>query len=457
MEEDPPDTLLSGQMSDEEQKEIEKLPNFYNSKSFGPFKVFINIKSDNESNYISPILIGKILINGKVKGIKEIKKLGKKKITVEFESGDLANSFIKSKINGLDKYNIYIPQHLMSSTGVVMIDRNVSDKEIMENLIVYNRKIIQVRRLNKRVVNESRIAYEPSAWVAVTIDGTTLPKFATIYKNYLEFRTFTRQIVICNRCLYYGHSTTNCKSSKPRCTKCSSEEHGVDECECDDTYCFHCKTNDHSPIQKNKCREFEKQKRIKEMMTQYNISFEEARMAYNGNLNLSPLKNPLEQQNKMENMPFAQHFPNSLQTETRNLSEVLNPPTKSARYSYLQATTRSNKPEEKKRKLSPSFTPPSRDCFFQSSYGPSSSLLSTSYYNQPKPDNNNQANQQENVNASSNYSAKQPSFFANSSNKVNYPHSQSNVAQFFNNLPHQFKQELINFILSSIDIPKDHE
>lgn len=128
MEEDPPDTLLSGQMSVEKEKDVEKPPNYYNNKSFGPYKVFINSKSDKESNYISPILIGKILINGKVKGIKEIKKLGRRKITVEFENGILANAFIQSKIKELDNFNVYIPQHLMSSTGVVMIRMLVTRK-----------------------------------------------------------------------------------------------------------------------------------------------------------------------------------------------------------------------------------------------------------------------------------------------------------------------------------------
>lgn len=444
MDQDPPGTPLPGEerRSDTEkttEKITQKQPNFYSDQTRGPFKVFVTPKNDSVNKFISPIFVGKTLINKKVAGVKEISKLGRKKVTIEFNNGKYANEFIKLNITEFESYDMYIPQHLMSCTGSVMIDKNETIEEITNNMECGGRKIMNVRRLNKRMMTDTGPTYEPSAWVAITFEGTALPKYVSLYKNILTVSTYMRQTIICGRCLYYGHSTGNCKSSKPKCGKCSSENHEMDNCNSTGVYCFHCKSEDHSPMQKNNCCEFEKQKKIKEMMASYNISFEEARSAFIGkkpiNITTEITGNP---QPNIASFNLSQHFPDTLRSDQNYNKEVASLPATNERFLYSQAIQK-EKPEGKKRKiLSPCPLPP-RDLFFETNTGRRNPIFTSPFYGpreglpntrNPVTSNNSKFNNfDSNRGQSSSDDPKQPSF--------NNYNNRTDIHSFVNSLSNQ--------------------
>lgn len=98
----------------------------YNDKSIGPYKVFVQANASREEpgKTVSPFFIIKFLIKANVRGVKEINKLGRKKVTVKFDNYLRVNEFVrnKNKHPEISNFDIYVPQHLMSCVGVVLID-----------------------------------------------------------------------------------------------------------------------------------------------------------------------------------------------------------------------------------------------------------------------------------------------------------------------------------------------
>lgn len=78
-------------------------------------------------------------------------------------------------------FQAFVPKHLVQCRGVVRIDKEITDEEIKENTKIQDKKLIEVKRINKRVTKNGEIEYVPTVWVLLTINGATLPRSATIY------------------------------------------------------------------------------------------------------------------------------------------------------------------------------------------------------------------------------------------------------------------------------------
>lgn len=134
---------------------IARTKNLYNAKSKGPFNIFIQLKDEAEVTYISPLLIGRDLTRANVQGIKNIKKLNKKRVLVEFSSALTANHMINNYEKFLkDSYAAFIPSHLIECKGVIRVDRDMTVEEVTINIEVENYKINKIRRIQKKTIDK---------------------------------------------------------------------------------------------------------------------------------------------------------------------------------------------------------------------------------------------------------------------------------------------------------------
>ena len=244
----------------------------YGYKDPGPYVVILESLDQNIGN-LHPIVIGKKFKEHGIKNVLRIKKKGKNRVAVDFITVNEANTILESKI--LKELNVkaYIPISLVTCKGIARgIHTSVDTKEFVdeaESLI----KIIEARRIKKRSKNaEGLEELVDTEDMVVTFRGTTLPKYIKIHLFETKIQLYIPQPMQCKNCLRYGHSGNQCRGRK-RCSRCG-EEHEHDACT-NEISCVFCKTN-HVATSKT-CDEFIRQKNIKRLMAENNISYFEAR------------------------------------------------------------------------------------------------------------------------------------------------------------------------------------
>lgn len=146
----------------------------------------------------------------------------------------------------------------------------------MEKIVSERRtgpKIIEARRLQRKIIVDGTAKYIDTQSVIITFEGKIIP--SSIKIKYCEVRVdiYVSPVIMCFNCMRYGHSNTQCRS-KQRCSKCA-EEHDISACQEKEAVCIYCKGN-HVTTDRN-CPEYKRQRAIKEIMAAENTSYFEAR------------------------------------------------------------------------------------------------------------------------------------------------------------------------------------
>lgn len=248
----------------------------YYSTDLGPFIVHIARVTDNPATAtIHPIRVGKMLFDLQIPCIKNggVKKLGRNRISVEFESFQGANDFImETKFEG---YSKSIPSYHVTRMGIVRgIPIDYSNDDIVESVRVCNAgKVLKARRLNFKSKNkDGNSEWLPSETVVLTFDGQKTPDRVYCYHNSLPVEPYKFPVIQCFKCCRYGHIKTQCRS-EARCFKCA-QPHLGESCTVDQISCLFC-SGLHSAIDK-RCPEQNRQHSIKRLMSDEAISFQEA-------------------------------------------------------------------------------------------------------------------------------------------------------------------------------------
>lgn len=110
-------------------------------------------------------------------------------------------------------YKIFIPHNFVTTKGIARrFDLDLTQEELREHCLVSgNVKILIIKRMNRKVINDDGVSSVPSGTVRFTF--------------YIQ----------CFRCLRYGHTRNNCKG-KEKCFNCSADKHDKD------TLNFNCQT-----------------------------------------------------------------------------------------------------------------------------------------------------------------------------------------------------------------------
>ncbi|KAK9680995.1 hypothetical protein QE152_g38654 [Popillia japonica] len=147
-----------------------------------PYQVYIESKGKNIGQ-LRDMAIENLLLNSRVEGVKRVDTRGRNRVAIKFLNLKAANKFLASDFLEKNKYDGFIPNHLVSCKCVIRnIDTNIYEEFLQENLKAEsNRSVIAVKRIRRKVqMFDQKANMVNTASVIVTFRGKSLPKFATI-------------------------------------------------------------------------------------------------------------------------------------------------------------------------------------------------------------------------------------------------------------------------------------
>uniref|UniRef100_A0A2A4J8C1 CCHC-type domain-containing protein n=1 Tax=Heliothis virescens TaxID=7102 RepID=A0A2A4J8C1_HELVI len=254
----------------------------YDVDDFGPFIVHVSRIADSPNSGVSlkPIRLGAFLVEGGVQSVKKdgIKQVGRNRLSVEFSSATAANEFLSHELLNKHKLKAEIPSYNISRLGLV---RGVPTDWSMEefvNATEYKEghgKIMKARRLNRKIRrDDGSPAWLPTQSVVLTFEGQSLPKKIYAFYTSLVVEVYQLPTIQCRKCLRFGHVQNACRSNA-RCYKCG-QAHSGDTCNIpsERVRCLLC-TGRHLATDPT-CPEFDRQKRIKKIMSENCVSYMEA-------------------------------------------------------------------------------------------------------------------------------------------------------------------------------------
>lgn len=251
----------------------------YDDTDTGPYRVLVELLDTKEDSIsINKLSFGKILT--KVKEYKQnvinVKPLGKKKLMVHIKTAQAANQMQADQSLRQQNYNVYIPKHFLTVSGVISgVPLEMTVEEIKES-ISSTVPVLDVTRLH-RYENGNKI---PVTRVGVTFRSHQLPREVRMFCCTNRVQPFASKAVFCQKCLRYNHRTQNCRS-RQRCEKCSlsHEEEGYGNCQ-KPVKCLHCKTEGKHQTGDYACPERTRQNNLKLIMAKTNLTMIEAREVY---------------------------------------------------------------------------------------------------------------------------------------------------------------------------------
>lgn len=254
----------------------------YNADDPGPFVIHISRKSYSTETVtpLKAIHVGKILTEANINSINKdgVKSVGRNRVAVTFSKATDANSILKNPILVQNKLCADIPSYHISRMGLVRgvpIDWSMIDFVNGTDLKEGKGKILKARRLQRKVASsDGSPTWVPTQSVVVTLEGQFLPSKIYAYYTSMVVEPYLLPTIQCRKCLRFGHIQTQCRSDA-RCFKCS-QKHPGSECNVTPEHvrCIFC-TGTHYATDPN-CPEHMRQKSIKIVMSEQNISYAEA-------------------------------------------------------------------------------------------------------------------------------------------------------------------------------------
>jgi len=260
--------------------------NDYSLTDTGPFLVILEGGNKENLGNLHPMNLAKTIHQKNIQGVVNVSRKGKNRVGIEFTNATKANDFIKNQPFGNENWKAFIPQRLVSITGII---RDVGDKITEEDIHQHgvaqirtilnkehNVKILNVQRLKRRVKDGNGSRLEFTNIMKITFEGKKLPQELNYFSVKREISPFINRVILCYKCCRFGHHKDQCRG-KNRCLFCT-EEHDFKTCPNKDNSanhkCVNCQER-HSASSKS-CSEFLRQKALNELMARHNISFYEA-------------------------------------------------------------------------------------------------------------------------------------------------------------------------------------
>ncbi|XP_030750912.1 uncharacterized protein LOC115878528 [Sitophilus oryzae] len=198
----------------------------YTYKDSGPYLVIVETSKEDEEvtqnlgNLLHPMCLERWLKEFGIIGVNKVSRKGKNRVGIEFSSWNAANELFSSKLLKERNPEAYIPPSLVSCKGVA---RGVYKNIEMEEIVSERRtgpKIIEARRLQRKIIVDGTAKYIDTESVIITLEGKIIPRSIKI--EYCEVRVdvYVSPVIMCFNCMRYGHSKTQCRS-KQRCSKCA--------------------------------------------------------------------------------------------------------------------------------------------------------------------------------------------------------------------------------------------
>lgn len=215
----------------------------------------------------------KILKSNGIEKVSRVKYVNPYKIFLQFEGADNAEKLINCKTIHELGWRCQKPLEVVISYGVIKdVELELSEKNILE-IISTDRDLVAVKRLKRR--NKDGNGWEESESVRLAFKGSSLPAWIYIYGMKINVEPYVFPVTQCSRCWRFGHSLRFCPSKKTVCPKCGK---GHANCEITSYKCINC-TGNHLSLDRS-CPAFKKEKRLRDLMAEYNCSYRKALQIY---------------------------------------------------------------------------------------------------------------------------------------------------------------------------------
>ncbi|XP_018397608.1 PREDICTED: uncharacterized protein LOC108775675 [Cyphomyrmex costatus] len=197
----------------------------YSVRDPGPFVVYVY--PINRDNAIHPTLISRLIVKSGIPDILEIKKIGRGKVLIEVKSASAANRLVENQAFPQNDLKAFIPAYKVLRTGIIQdVPQQIDIDNIKEDIESSRARIIDIQRLNRRVVRDNKVEYLPSRTLRVKFAGQLLPQEIFIFKVRHAVRPYIPLPRMCHSCYRIGHVSKTCKSS-PRCLFCGEGKHNT--------------------------------------------------------------------------------------------------------------------------------------------------------------------------------------------------------------------------------------
>lgn len=246
--------------------------------------------------------------------IKKIKYLNPYKIRLDFDNELSMEKCITCK-QLIDKgWNFQKSLQVTYTYGTIRdVDMDLSDEEIKNSIKCDSRApLTSVFRLKRRNSNGE---WTLSETVRLTFKGSFLPSHVYVDDLRIKVEPFVFPVSQCSKCWKLGHTRSRCPSEKPTCPKCSGKH---ENCDTQIYVCVNCQ-GDHMALNKSACPKVIKEKRIRELMSEFNCTYRQARSLY-------VPKSPGEENPKIIQQPYSFPKPShSEHTDVLSYSNMFSP------------------------------------------------------------------------------------------------------------------------------------
>ncbi|CAG9136303.1 unnamed protein product [Plutella xylostella] len=208
-----------------------------------------------------------------IQDIIRVKYINAFKVLIQFNK-DLSAEKLLNCQNLLEKgYRIQRAMEVSRSYGVIKeIEIDVSEEEVLKSLSS-DMDIIGVKRMKRR--NTESGLWEPSELIRVCFKSSSLPAYINVLGLRTKVERYMFPVTQCSRCWRYGHLMKTCPSIRVICPKC-----GEHHANCDKTQfkCVNC-NGTHMALAKQ-CPAFIRERRLREIMSEYNCTYRKALLIY---------------------------------------------------------------------------------------------------------------------------------------------------------------------------------
>lgn len=215
--------------------------------------------------------LAKLLQSQNITDITRVKYVNPYKILITFEKQYSADKFVACEEFTKRGWRCQRTLEVGLSYGIIRnIDIDTSEEEFLK-YVVSPVDVISARRLRQR----SEEGWEASESIKIGFKGSSLPTYVYIYDLRVLVEPFVFPVTQCSRCWRFGHSIKMCPSKRITCPKCTKNHAN---CEAVAFKCSNC-SGPHMSLEKI-CPVYRKEKRIRELMAEFNCTYQKALTIY---------------------------------------------------------------------------------------------------------------------------------------------------------------------------------
>lgn len=225
------------------------------------------VAATSKNAFPKQFALAKLFRQHGITGVLKVRYINPYKLMIQFENDESAIKFINSPDISNLEWRRQSTSEVGLSFGIISdIEPDLSEKDLL-NDIKSDVDIASVKRLNRACPD----GWTASESVRIGFKGSMIPTHIFLCELRIKVKPYIFPVTQCSRCWRFGHTAKMCPANRPICPKCG-ERHT--NCETQQFSCANCR-GDHLALSK-KCPTFLKEKRIRELMREFNCTYQKA-------------------------------------------------------------------------------------------------------------------------------------------------------------------------------------